>query len=220
MTATAGRVLTTDVQTGRVLSDCAYGLATARCYESIDYDANGNNIAPKGIVWIYPGDARLLESWVDDGNRIKDLIGDPRGYTQTGTTSFLGHPAVTLVQGTAKDADGGTGSETVIAEADNDYPLFREDVTDNPGTANNRPGGAPITVHNDEVTQTTTLETISPNGIQLTIGSYPGAAVKDERPTVTKAQHKPTHKPKHKKVVHKHKKVVHKHKTTGYGKKK
>jgi len=208
MTAGAGRDVTTDARTGQVQSDCQYTLAEARCYEAVNYDAAGNNIAPHGTIWIYDSNPRLLESWADDGNAIKDLIGDPRGYSQTGTTTFLGHAAVTLTTPTVKDADGGTGSETVIAEADNDYPLFRETVTDNPGTANNRPGGAPITVHDDEVTQTTTLETISPNGIQLTIGRYAGAVVRDERAKTVAAagkHRKPTHKPKHKKVVHKHK---------------
>jgi hypothetical protein len=218
MTATAGRDVTIDTRTGKVQSDCQYTLGEARCYEAVNYDAAGNNIAPQGTIWIYNGIPGLLESWTDDGNRIKSLVGDPRGYHQTGTTTFLGHPAVTLVQSTANDADGGTGSETVIAEADNDYPLFRETITDNPGTANNRPGGAPITVHDDEVTQTTTLETISPGGIQLTIGRYPGATVRDERAktvAATSKHHKPTHKkPKHKKVVRKHKAS-----SKGYGKK-
>jgi hypothetical protein len=220
ITATAGRVITTDAVTGQVQSDCQYSLAQARCYESIDYDAAGNNVAPHGVIWIYDGSASLLESWADVGNGIKTSIGTPGGYTQTGTTTFLGHPAIVLTQPTSKDADGGTGSETVIAEADNDYPLFREDVTDNPGTANNRPGGAPITVHDDEVTQTTTLETISPVGIQLTIGQYPGATVKDER-AKTVASASKHHKPTHKKPKHKAKKVVRKHtaKSKGYGKK-
>ena len=219
MTATAGRTVETDVRTGKVQSDCQYTLSAARCYEAVNYDASGNNISPHGTIWVSDSDPRLLESWADDGNAIKGLIGDPRGYTQTGTTTFLGHPAVTLNHATSADADGGTGSETVIAEADNDYPLFREVVTDNPGTANNRPGGAPITVHDDEVTQTTTLETISPVGIQLTIGTYPGAVVKDVRvKSVASASthRKSTHKPKHKKAVHK--KAVHKKaKHTGYG---
>src|SRR5262249_53780230 len=156
MTATAGRAVETDVRTGKVQSDCQYTLGEARCYEAVNYDAAGNNIAPHGTIWIYDSNPRLLESWADDGAAIKGLIGDQRGYVQTGTPPSLGHPAVTLSKATAKDADGGTGSETVIAEADNDYPLFRETITDNPGTANNRPGGAPITVHDDEVTTTTT----------------------------------------------------------------
>src|SRR5262245_41482008 len=42
----AGRTVTTDLMTHRIVSDCAYTLTVARCFEAGNADAKGNNIAP------------------------------------------------------------------------------------------------------------------------------------------------------------------------------
>src|SRR4029077_7050353 len=127
------RSIRTDLMTGKIVSDCGFTTTVVRCFESGNSDKDGHNIAPNGVVWIYPGTDTVLQSWTDFGNGIKSLIGDPRGYTQTGTTTYLGRPAIVLHQATAPEAGGvGTGSETVIAEADNGYPLYRDTVSDNP----------------------------------------------------------------------------------------
>ncbi len=200
MGATEGRSIRTDLMTGKIVSDCGFTTTVVRCFESGNVDKDGHNIAPRGVVWIYPGTDTVLQSWTDFGNGIKSLIGDPRGYTQTGTTTYLGRPAIVLHQATAPEAGGvGTGSETVIAEADNGYPLYRDTVSDNPNVG--------LTQHFDQVTETRVLETVAP-GVKLTIGYYPGAEVRDERPTGAsaskkasahkKATHKPKPKPKHK----------------------
>jgi hypothetical protein len=206
--ATAGRKLTTDLMTGKIVSDCAFTTIDGHCFSAGNSDKDGHNIAPNGVVWVFAGDASVLQSWTDFGNGIKDLIGDPRGYTQTGTTTYLGRPAIVLHQATAPAPGGvGTESETVIAEADNGYPLYRDTVSDNPNVG--------LTQHFDQVTETRVLETIAP-GVKLTIGYYPGAEVRDLRPTAATTASKKASS--HKKATHKKKKVVHKHK--GYGTKK
>ncbi len=170
----AGRTVTTDLMTHRIVSDCAYTLTVAHCFEAGYSSRTGANLAPNGIVWIYPGDARLLQSWADAGAGIKDLLGVPKGYTQTGTTTYLGRPAVILEQGTAP-APGGVGTEsaTVIAQADNFYPLRSEDISHDSNVGKHQ--------HFDQVTAAKVLQVIGPRGVKLTIGSYPKAQIRDER---------------------------------------
>jgi hypothetical protein len=170
----AGRTVTKDLMTHRTVSDCAYTLAVAHCFEAGNADRHGNNIAPNGVVWIYPGAASLLQSWADAGAAIQSLLGVPKGYVQTGTTTYLGRPAVILEQATST-APGGVGTEsaTVIAEADNYYPLRSEDISHNSNIGKKQ--------HFDQVTQTKVLQVVSPTGVKLTIGSYPKAQIKDER---------------------------------------
>jgi hypothetical protein len=175
MTATAGREIETDVKTGKVKWDCQFRLTVVRCW-----DGPLTRRDPRaGTTYIFPGDARLLESWDDVGGRIKVLVGDPRGYHQTGTTTFLGHQAVTLVQDAQRGPDGGIASDTVIADAGNFYPLFREDVDKNQ-PYNDRKGHTGLE-QVDEVTTTKVMEVISPAGVELTIGAHPHARVVDER---------------------------------------
>jgi len=174
MTATAGREIETDVKTGKVKFDCQFRLTVVRCW-----DAPISGREPRaGTTYIFPGDARLLESWNDNGAAVKDLIGDPRGYTQTGTTTFLGHQAVILAQPAQRSPDGGIASATVIADATNFYPLFREDI-DKDQPFNDRKGHAGKE-QVDERTTTKVMEVISPAGVKLTIGAHPHAKVVNE----------------------------------------
>jgi hypothetical protein len=72
MTATAGREIETDVKTGTVKFDCQFRLTVVRCW-----DAPISRREPRaGTTYIFPGDARLLESWDDVGAGVKDLIGN------------------------------------------------------------------------------------------------------------------------------------------------
>jgi len=169
----AGRTVTTDLMTHRIVSDCGYTLGVVHCFEAGNADRKGNNTAPHGVIWIYPGDARLLQSWADAGAAIKSLLGIPKGYVQIGTTTYLGRPSVILQQGTQPAPGGvGTESETVIAEADNDYPLRTETISHNSNVGKKQ--------HFDQVTTTKVLEVIKP-GVKLTIDRYPKAEIRDER---------------------------------------
>jgi hypothetical protein len=174
MTATAGREIQTDVKTGKVKFDCQFRLTVVRCW-----DAPISRREPRaGTTYVFRGDARLLESWDDVGAGVKDLIGNPRGYTQTGTTTFLGHQAVILAQPAQRSPDGGIASATVIADATNFYPLFREDI-DKDQPFNDRKGHTGKE-QVDERTTTKVMEVISPAGVRLTIGAHPHAKVVNE----------------------------------------
>jgi hypothetical protein len=175
VTATAAREVVKNTTTGKVTSDCQYSLTTVRCW-----DAPLNKRDPRnGTIYIFPGQPLLLQSWVDLGANVKSLLGDPRGYHQTGTTTYLGRDAVVLAQDAQRSPDGGIAHATVIAEADNYYPLFREDVdTDQPYSERD---GRKGTERVDEVTSTKVMESISPAGVRLKMAAHPRAKVVDER---------------------------------------
>ncbi len=172
--ATAGRTVVTDLDTHRLVSECAYTLTVVRCFEAGDPNKAGHNTAPNGVIWISRGSPSLLQSWADLGNAIKSLIGVQGGYAQIGTRTYAGRPAVILEQGT-KRAPGGRRPEsaTVIAQATNSYPLYREDHSH--------------FVHDgkrqdvDQVTATRLLEAIGPRSARLTLRPHPLAIVKDLR---------------------------------------
>src|SRR4051812_40679833 len=153
--ADAGRELVTDTVTGTVTEDCQYTLAVVRCWSA---PINATEPAA-GILSIVPGNSALLQSWDDVGQGVEDLVGDPRGYRQTATGTFLGRPSVTLVQDAQRGPDGGVESATVIAEADNHYPLYREDVDSNQPyhELDGRKGTEQVV----EVTETTVMEVLS-----------------------------------------------------------
>jgi hypothetical protein len=176
ITATAGRELVTDTTSGKVHEDCSYTVKVVRCWA-----APLNHTEPRaGILFIQPGAAALLQSWIDIGAGVKESIGEPRGYRITGSTTFLGRPAITLAQDPEGSPDGGIARAAIIAEADNDYPLFRDDVdTDQPYTS---PSGRKGKERVEQVTTTRLMEVISPAGVKLSIGRHPHAKVKDERP--------------------------------------
>jgi hypothetical protein len=173
--ATAGRELVTDTTTGKVREDCQYRITAARCWA-----APLNKREPTaGTTHIFPGNALLLQSWIDAGANVDALIGDPRGYRITGSTTFLGRPAITLVQPAQRGPDGGTESASLIAEADNHYPLWRNDLDVNQPFV--RPDGTRGKEQVDQVTTTKVMEVISPAGVKLTIARHPRAKVVDDR---------------------------------------
>jgi hypothetical protein len=176
ITATAGRELVTDTTSGKVREDCSYTLKVARCWA-----APINRTEPRaGTLHILPGNAAVLQSWIDVGAGVKSLIGQPRGYRITGQTTFLGRPAITLAQDPQGSPDGGIARASIIAEADNGYPLFRDDVdTDQPYTS---PSGRKGKERVEQVTTTRLMEVISPAGVKLSIARHPHAKVKDDRP--------------------------------------
>ncbi len=146
----------------------------SRCFEAGDPDRQGNNTAPNGVIFIYPGSPSLLQSWLDVGNAIKSLIGIPRGFKQTGTRTYLGRPVVVLEQRPAPAPGGiGTESATVIADATTLYPLYRED--------HSRDTNSGLHQHFDQVTLTRLLKVINPKGVRLTLRPHPLAIVKDVR---------------------------------------
>jgi hypothetical protein len=175
ITATAGREVVTDTITGKVTEDCQYRLTVSRCWS-----APINRREPRaGTTYIYAGTPILLQSWDDVGQGVKALLGDPRGYHQTGTTTYLGRDAVTLAQDAQRGPDGGTESATVIADAANDYPLFRDDLdVDQPFT---RPDGTKGTEQVEQVTETKVMEVPSPRGVRLSMNRHPRAKVVDTR---------------------------------------
>jgi hypothetical protein len=182
ITATAGRELVTDVTAHKVREDCSYTLVVVRCWA-----APINRTEPRnGTLYIMQGDARLLQSWIDIGAGIKEEIGNPRGYTVTGTTTFLGRPAVTLTQPQQGSPNGGEARATVIAEADNDYPLFRDDI--DVGQPFHELDGRKGKENVEQVTTTKVMETISPAGVRLTIARHPRARVRDDRPAARAAR--------------------------------
>jgi hypothetical protein len=181
ITATAGRELVTDRTTGKVREDCQYRLKVVRCWA-----APINRTEPRaGTLHILPGNAALLQSWDDVGAGVKSLIGQPRGYRQTGVTTFLGRPAITLAQDAQRGPDGGVESATIVAEADNGYPLFRDDVdADQPfHERDGRHGKERV----EQVTTTKVFELVSPAGVRLTIGRHPHAKVEDDRRAARRA---------------------------------
>ncbi|HSS57520.1 MAG TPA: hypothetical protein VLK59_05900 [Solirubrobacteraceae bacterium] len=191
--ATAGRELVTDVSTGKVREDCQYTLVVSRCWAP----PLSSKEPAAGTTYIMPGDPILLESWDDVGAGVKALVGQSRGYSITGNTTFLGRPALTLAQQAQRGPDGGIASATVIAEADNYYPLFREDVdTDQPYHKLDGSKGGLENV--DEVTTTQTMEVISPAGVKLTIDAHPRAKVVDDRPAAVAARKKAAAQRRHK----------------------
>jgi hypothetical protein len=185
VTATAAREVVKNTTTHKVTSDCAYTTTVVRCW-----DAPLNKREPaNGTIFIFPGQPILLQSWTDLGNNVKALLGDPRGYHQTGTTTYLGRDAVVLAQDAQRGPDGGIEHATVIAEADNYYPLFREDVDED--QPYHERDGRKGTERVDEINSTKVMEVISPNGVKLTMAPHRYAKVVDER-----KRHKPAPKRK------------------------
>jgi hypothetical protein len=176
ITATAGRELVTDTTTGKVREDCSYTLRIARCWA-----APINRTEPRaGTLHIIPGNAAVLQSWIDVGAGVKSLVGRRRGYRVTGQTTFLGQAAVTLAQDPQGSPDGGIARASIIAAADTFYPLFRDDVdTGQPFVS---PSGRKGKERVEQVTTTRVMQTISPAGVKLTIGRHPHAKVEDDRP--------------------------------------
>jgi hypothetical protein len=182
--ATAGREIVTDLSLNDVRSDCQYRLTVVRCWEA----PISSHQPSAGTIYIYPGKPFLLQSWDDLGANVKSLFGVAGGYRAIGNTTFLGRPAVTLAQDPQRGPDGGIESASIVAEADNFYPLLRVDVdTDQPF---HDPGGKKGLERVEEVTTTKTMEVVSPHGVKLTMDRHPKAKVVDERPAARAARKK------------------------------
>jgi hypothetical protein len=175
--ADAGRELITDTTTGETRSDCHVTMAYSRCYW-----AEINGVGPKaGTIVIYSGGlGTFVRSWLDDGFGVRSLIQQGR-YHVTGNTTLLGRPALTIADGgPAPSPDGGTATTSVIVDADTYFTLWREDR--NIDMPFRRPDGTTGKQQVDQIAETKVMELINPAGVKLTIGSYPGAKVDDERP--------------------------------------
>jgi hypothetical protein len=185
MTATAGRETVTDTTTGKLRTDCHYSIKDVRCWFS--KEEGGNYRA--GTIRIIRGKASLLRSWLDESWGVRSLL-DQGYYHVTGTTTFLGRPALTIAdKGPAPSPDGGTATTSLIVDADTYFTLWREDRNiDMPIRHSNGKLGKEQVAQD---TETKVMEVISPKGVKLSLGSHPGAHVEDQR-----VKHK---KPKHKK---------------------
>jgi len=197
--ASAGRELVTNLSSGKVREDCQYTLTEARCWAA---PLNSSEPAA-GTTHVLPGNPILLESWDDVGAGVKALVGQSRGYTITGSTTFLGRPALTLTQVAQRGPDGGIASATVIADAGNYYPLFRED-TDTDQSFHERDSSKGGVEDVDQVTTTKTMEVISPSGVKLTIAAHPKAKVVDDRPAAVAARKRAAAHRKHRHPKRKH----------------
>jgi hypothetical protein len=177
--ADAGRELVTDTTTGKVRSDCQITLAVSRCY----WAQIAPGVGPKaGGITIYEGGlGQFLRSWLDESMGVRSLL-DQGFYHVTGNTTFLGRPAITIADnGPSPSPDGGTATASLIVDADTYFTLWREDRNiDMPVV---HPPDRTVRKQSvDQIAETKVMEVIDPAGVKLTIGSYPGAKVTDERP--------------------------------------
>ena len=179
--ADAGRELVTDTTTGKVRSDCQVTLRASRCYSA----PPAPGVGPKaGVIEIYEGGlGHLLSSWQDDSvaDGTRSLV--KQGYLHiTGNTTFLGRPAISLADnGPAPSPDGGTVTSSLIVDAETYVTLWWE--VHNIDMPVVHPPDR--TVHKqsvDQIAETKVMEVIAAAGVKLTIASYPGAKVTDQRP--------------------------------------
>jgi len=175
----AGRELVTDTTTGKVRSDCQVTVAVSRCY----WAQVAPGVGPKaGGITIYEGGlGQFLRSWLDESQGVRDLL-QQGFYHVTGNTTFLGRPAITIADnGPSPSPDGGTATTSLIVDAATYFTLWREDRNiDMPAV---HPPDR--TVHKeqvDQIAETKVMELVDPASVKLTIGTYPGAKVTDERP--------------------------------------
>ena len=198
MTATTGREIVTDTTTGDLRMDCQYGPLESRCW-----NAPINDDEPAaGILTIWSGDT-LVRSWTDEGLGVRSLLNQGI-YHITGNTTYLGRPALTIADnGPMPAPDGGTGTTSLIVDADTYFTLWSEDYFVDQPKRNE---------HLDQLTETKLMEVISPKGVDMTIGSHPGAKVNDERSEAAKAAARRRAAAKRRAAARKHKKKHHKKK--------
>jgi hypothetical protein len=102
-------------------------------------------------------------------------------YHVTGNTTFLGRPAISIADnGPAPSPDGGTATTSLIVDAATYFTLWREDRNIDMPLA--LPHGKTGKQQVDQIAETKVMELVDPAGVKVTIGSYPGAKVIDERP--------------------------------------
>jgi hypothetical protein len=176
--ADAGRELVTDLKTGKVRSDCQATVALSRCFW-----AQERGVGPKAgtIVILEGGLGEYLRSWQEESLGVRYLLNQGFLHT-TGNTTFLGRPAITIADnGPSPSPDGGTATTSLIVDADTYFTLWREDRNiDMPAV---HPPDR--TIHKeqvDQIAETKVMELVDPASVKLTIASYPGAQVDDERP--------------------------------------
>jgi hypothetical protein len=177
--ANAGRELVTDTTSGKVRSDCQVTVTVSRCY----WAQVAPGVGPKagGIVIYSGGLGEYLRSWLDESQGVRELL-QQGFYHLTGNTTFLGRPALTIADnGPSPSPDGGTATTSLIVDADTYFTLWREDRNiDMPVV---HPPDRTVTKQQvDQIAETKVMELVDPAGVKLTIGSYPGAKVTDERP--------------------------------------
>jgi hypothetical protein len=177
----SGRELVTDLKTGKVRSDCQVTVRASRCYSG----QIAPGVGPKaGTIEIYEGGlGHLLSSWLDDSVAwgVRELL--KQGfYHVTGSTTFIGRPALTIADnGPSPSPDGGTATTSLIVDADTYVTLWSE--FRNIDMPEVRPPDRTVRkVQFDQIAETKVMEVIDPTGVKLTIGSYPGAKVTDMRP--------------------------------------
>jgi hypothetical protein len=123
-------------------------------------------------------------------------------YHITGNTTYLGRPALTIADnGPMPAPDGGTATTSLIVDADTYFTLWSEDYFVDQPKRNE---------HLDQLTETKVMEVISPKGVDMTIGSHPGATVHDERSEAAKAAARRRAAAKRRAAARKHKKKHHK----------
>jgi hypothetical protein len=176
--ADVGRELVTDTATGKVRSDCRVTLKVSRCFW-----AQENGVGPKaGTIVIYSGGLGLyLRSWLEESQGVRELL-QQGFYHVSGNTTFLGRPAISIADnGPSPSPDGGTATTSLIVDADTYFTLWREDRNiDMPVV--HPPDRTVRKQQVDQIAETKVMELVNPAGVQLTIGTYPGAKVDDERP--------------------------------------
>jgi hypothetical protein len=177
--ADAGRELITDTTTGETRSDCQVTTGVSRCYAG----QIAPGVGPKaGTISIYSGGlGEFLRSWLDESMGVRSLL-QQGFYHVTGNTTLLGRPAISIADnGPSPSPDGGTATTSLIVDADTYFTLWREDRNiDMPVV---QPPDRTVRKQSvDQIAETKVMELIDPTGVQLTIGSYPGAKVTDERP--------------------------------------
>ncbi len=177
--ADAGRELVTDLTTGEIRSDCNVTVKVSRCY----WGQIAPGVGPKaGEIVIYEGGlGAYLRSWLEESQGVRYLL-NQGFYHVAGNTTFLGRPAIALADnGPSPSPDGGTATTSLIVDADTYFTLWREDRNiDMPVV--HPPDRTVRKQQVDQIAETKVMELVDPAGVKLTIGSYPGAKVTDERP--------------------------------------
>jgi hypothetical protein len=175
----AGRELVTDLVTGQVRSDCHVTVKLSRCY----WGQIAPGVGPKaGEISIYEGGlGHLLRSWLDESIGVRSLL-HQGFYHITGNTTFLGRPALTIGDnGPSPSPDGGTATGSLIVDADTYFTLWSEIRTGDMPVVH--PSDRTVRKEQfDQIAETKVMELVDPAGVKLTIGSYPGAKVTDQRP--------------------------------------
>jgi hypothetical protein len=169
--ASASRMLETNITSGRIHSDCQFRVgAPSRCWTSSFKAGN------PGVIHINPGSDSFVSSWIDVGRGEKQQLHGPQANVHlTGTTTYLGRKALQFEYDPIPTSKGGTSTSSVIVDAKTYYPLRQEFViTGDPYTA---PNGKTGKSRFDEVIAVKVMKVTKVRGVQLTIDPHPGAKI-------------------------------------------